>query len=276
MAKLKESVVTKTEDDKDLTLDVRYPSGRQFEEANVLYSIHWRNATSKGLLTKKQLDQELREKGIWTEADDDKEKEIWKDIEVLGKQLKSGKKTGSTIPMTKWDGRELAIAMHNRRNDLREHLSVRNSYDNLTAEAFAENIRFNYLVSACTVYSTNGEPYYSGLEDYQNRTNEKASVDAARKLATMLYGGEGFDFSEDFEKNVIEIQFLKKFNYINDKGKFVDPKTKKFMNANGDIVNDSDNVDIFGNKIKDGKVLFEFGEFLDDDVKVDDPKLASV
>jgi hypothetical protein len=163
----------------------------------------------------------------------------------------------------------LAIKIHDKRTELENHTASRNSYVVHSAEGMAEARRFDYLVSVCVVNVSNGEPYFKSLDDYDNRKDEKASWDTARKLAEMVYGT---DFSENFEDNVLEIQFLKRFGFVDEKGNYIDPKTKERVDVSGKpLKKDEIDTDVFGNPIKDGKVVVEFGDYADDD---EEPKIT--
>jgi hypothetical protein len=268
--KLKEVVETKTEDGKDIKLDIRYPSGKDYQEAQIEYSAEWARLInnedkSKRVKTKKQIEDMLEENGIWTQKDKDKQKAVEDEIVNLGKQLKLGK-TDSGRKMTKSEGRALAIKIHDKRLELARFTADRRAYDIHSAEGMAENRRFDYLMTVCVLDNEDGKPYFANFEDYDKRKDEKAAWDAARKLAEMVYGGGEIDFSENFENNVLEIQFLKKFNYIDDKGNYIDPKTNERVDVDGKPLKKEEiDTDIYGNEIKDGKAIVEFDGYDEDD-----------
>lgn len=274
--KLIEVVNTKTEDGKDLKLDIKYPSSRDYQDAQIEYTVEWNRLVdpedkAKRIKTKNQIDKMLEENGVWTKADKDKQKVLEDEIVSLGKQLKLGK-TDSGRKMTKSEGRALAIKIHDKRVELANFTSERRAYDIHSAEGMAENRRFDYLMTVCVLDHTTGKPYFTGLEDYDKHKDDKAAWDAARKLAEMVYGGGEIDFSENFENNVLEIQFLKKFNYIDNKGNYIDPKTNEPVDVKGNPLKKEEmDVDVYGNKIEDGKVIVEFGDYEDDEVSASPP-----
>lgn len=264
---VKEDVKTKSEAGEELVLHVRYPTSRNYEDAKIEYSKKWTELVfpedkSKAVKTQKQINAMLEENGVWTQADKDKEKALAEELIELGKRLRSGK-TETGRKMTKKEGRDLAVAMHNKRTELDNHTASRNSYVVHSAEGIAEAKRFDYLMSVCVLDGETGEPYFKGLDNYDERKDEKAAWDAARKLAEMIYGT---DFSENIEDNLMEIQFLKRFGFVDEKGNYVDPKTKERVDASGKPLKEEEiDTDVFGNPIKDGKVIVEFGDFADDE-----------
>ena len=77
--KLKEVVETKMEDGKALKLDIRYPSSRDYQEAQIEYTVEWNRLVdpedkTKKIKTRNQIDKMLEENGVWTQQDKDKHK----------------------------------------------------------------------------------------------------------------------------------------------------------------------------------------------------------
>jgi hypothetical protein len=164
-----------------------------------------------------------------------------------------------------------ALKMRKLREELRELIAVKTNLDTHTAEGQADNARFNYLVSACTVYNDSKKPYFSSYEDY----NSKSGTDlvaglAAQNLAGMLYG-----LDSDYEEKLPENKFLKQYKFVDDKlrlvnkqGQLVDSEGRlidedgRFINEKGEFVDkDGNTVD------KKGDYVIEFSPFLDDDGK---------
>ncbi len=133
----------------------------------------------------------------------------------------------------------------------------------LTAEAQAENARFQYLVSVCTVYDDKekaGQPYFNNFDDYQKRSEEKLSIEAANKLAVLIHGVD-----LDFEKNWAENEFLSKFGMVNDEMCLVNAEGKR-VDTEGRLMDDDGNylnikgelVDVEGRRIdKKGKYIVD-------------------
>jgi hypothetical protein len=159
--------------------------------------------------------------------------------------------------------------MKKDREEIRSLISVRTSLDNHSAEGQADNARFNYLVSVCLVYNNHEkQPYFQSMEDYLNRSNEEVAIVGAQHLASMLYG-----LDNDYELNLPENKFLKKYKFIDDKLRYINKEGKltdyegRLVDENGRYVDSEGNfVDKFGNRVdKDGEYVVDTQPFLDDD-----------
>jgi hypothetical protein len=169
------------------------------------------------------------------------------------------------------------------RDEIRDLISVRTSLDNHSAEGQADNARFNYLVSVCVVYNDTKEPYFKNMEDYLNRATDPVALIGAQNLANMLYG-----LDNDYESNLPENKFLKKFKFVDDKLRLIDKKGRlidsegRLVDDQGRFIDDQGNfVDKYGNRVDiDGEYIVEPQPFLDengnpivlDEVKNEAPK----
>ena len=143
------------------------------------------------------------------------------------------------------EAKRVALEMRVKRWRLRELISERTEYESNTAEGQAENARFNYLVSTCTVYNDTGKEVYSGIDDYLEQAGELFSLEAARVFANMMYGLE-----DDYEDSLPENKFLKEYNFVND--------DLRLVNDDGELV------DVEGNRVdKNGRYVNEEGNFVD-------------
>jgi hypothetical protein len=157
--------------------------------------------------------------------------------------------------------------MKSIRDEIRDLISVRTSLDNHSAEGQADNSRFNYLVSVCLVYNDTKQPVYKNMEEYLNSSTEKVAIMGAQNLANMLYG-----LDNDYETNLPENKFLKKFKFIDEKLRLVDKKGRlidregRLIDESGRFIDEEGNfVDKFGNKVdKDGEYLVDSQPFLDE------------
>ena len=153
------------------------------------------------------------------------------------------------------------------RDDIRDLISVRTSLDNHSAEGQADNARFNYLVSVCVVYNDTKQPYFSSMEDYLNKSTDPVAIKGAQNLANMLYG-----LDNDYETNLPENKFLKKYKFIDEKLRLVDKKGR-LIDAEGRLIDDQNRyineegqfVDKFGNRVDEtGEYVVEAQPFLDE------------
>lgn len=241
-----------------IVLDVIFPSGKVVQEAQRVYAAEWKEAAQDGAMLKDQLEDFLKQNGIWSENQEQEKVALYKEILSLEGQLSKGK-------MTVTKGRELSIQIIRKRNELRALLEKRSNYDTNTAEALAENARFNYLVSCCVLKNTDGNRYFKDLDDYMERMGEPECFAAAAKFASMYYG----NFDEDPDEKRPELKFLKRFNLINDKGQLLN-KERKAVDFDGRPIDEEnryvnergEHVTVDGEVIEEGNV--EEAEFVDD------------
>ena len=254
-----------TEKDKEVKRGFKLTevSLNQQNEATKVYNRAFRDALESGALLRNKLEDHMRTQGLW---DDSKQKELEEVQSAILNNEKKLAKGGIRLKVAK----DLALEMADERVNMRNILMQRNSLDGNTAEGQADNARFDYLVSASLVYSDSGKPYFKDLADYRNRSTEPVALEAARRLAQIIYG-----LDSNYEKNLPENEFLVEFKFadeelklVNDKGQYVD-REGNLLNEDGRFVDKKGNlIDKEGNPVtEDGQYKFERAPFLDDDGK---------
>lgn len=257
----------KTEDfkvkiqDEEKTFMVRSPSLQDQREGQKVYNQAFTDAIKSKSVVRAKMDDLLQEQGLWN---DEKQKEYTK----LQEELLEGEKKLAKGGFALSEAKRLALRMREVRNRIRELISVRTSLDNHSAEGQADNARFNYLVSACVVYKDSGKPYFTSLEDYMDRIDDPVALAGAQKLANMIYG-----LDNNFEKNLPENKFLKKYKFVNDSLRFIDKKGRtvdsegRLVDENGRYINEAGEfVDKDGNRVdEEGEYVVDSQPFLDDD-----------
>jgi len=240
---------------------VRSPTLENQREAQKIYNQAFTDAIKSKSVFRAKLDDLLEDQGLWNDEKQAKFTELQKDLLEGEKRLAKG---GFSLN----EAKDLAIKMKSIRDEIRELISVRTSLDNHSAEGQADNARFNYLVSVCLVYNDTKQPVYKNMEEYLNSSTDKAAINGAQNLANMLYG-----LDNDYESNLPENKFLKKFKFVDDKLRFVDKKGRlidregRLIDESGRFIDEEGNfVDKFGNKVdKDGEYLVDSQPFLDDE-----------
>lgn len=248
--------------DKETEFLVKSPSINDQREAQKVYNQAFTDAIKSKCVVRAKMDELLEDQGLWNQDKQIKFNKLQQDILDSERKLAKG---GISLK----EAREIAIQMKRDREEIRSLISVRTSLDNHSAEGQADNARFNYLVSVCLVYNdSNKQPYFSSMEDYLNRSNEEVAIVAAQHLASMLYG-----LDNDYELNLPENKFLKKYKFIDDKLRYIN-KQGQLTDADGRLVDengryvdaDGNFVDKFGNRVdKDGEYVVDHQPFLDDD-----------
>ena len=136
------------------------------------------------------------------------------------------------------------------------------SLEENTAEALADNARFDFLVAHCTFHE-NGETVYKDMKDYNSKSSDEVAFAAASELATMMYS-----IDSDFEKNLPENKWLKNKELVNEDLALVN-KDGKRVDLEGRIIDENGYyLDDKGNRVdKQGNPLSEDGfyEEIDDE-----------
>ena len=269
---MKTRTFTATVNDKEVTFLVKSPSLADQREATKVYNTAFSDALKAKAVVRAKLDDLLVEQGLW---DDKKQFEF---TALQSKILESERKLAKGgIPLQ--EAKKIALDMKKDREDLRDLIAVKTNLDTHTAEGQADNARFNYLVSVCTVYNDNKKPYFSSYDDYLNKASDPVAILAAQNLAGMLYGLEN-----NYEEKLPENKFLKQYKFVDDKlrlinkdGKLVDQEGR-LIDENGRFINEKGEfVDKDGNPVSDtGDYVVEFKPFLDDQGNPINPEPVAV
>jgi len=251
-------VILKGKDDKELI--VRKPNIGDHREGQKVYNNAFHDAVKSKAFVRAKLDDLLREQGLWTDEKEARYQAIKK--EILEHEL-SLQKGGIKLS----EARAIAINMIRLRSEIRSLLIERTQLDNNTAEGQADNARFDYWVSVCLVYKDSGKPYFASLDDYMNSTEDVAG-EAAKILSNMIYS-----LDSDYESKLPEFRFLKKFNMVDEKLRFIN-KEGHLVDVDGNLINEqgrlvnskNELVDREGNRVdEEGNYVVDEKPFLDDD-----------
>lgn len=251
-------------DEKEVSFLIRSPTLQDQKEATKVYNTAFTDALKSKAIVRAKLDDLLVEQGLW---DDSKQMRF----STLQAQILEGERKLAKGGISLSKAKEEALKMKKLRDDLRDLISVKTNLDTHTAEGQADNARFNYLVSACTVYEDNKKSYFSNYEDYNSKSvSDPVATLAAQNLAGMLYG-----LDNDYEEKLPENKFLKQYKFIDSKlrlinkeGKLIDSE-ERLIDENGRFINNKGEfVDKDGNLVDvDGDYVVEFTPFLDDEGK---------
>jgi len=240
---------------------VRSPSLKEQREGQKVYNTAFTDAIKSNSVVRAKMDDVLEEQGLWNSEKQNK-------YTSLQQQLIDGEKKLAKGGFSLTEAKKLALKMRDIRLEIRDLISVRTSLDNHSAEGQADNARFNYLVSACVVYKENDKPYFKDLADYMDRQDDPVALEGAQKLANMIYG-----LDNNFEKNLPENKFLKKYKFVNEDLRFIDKKGRtvdsegRLVDENGRYIDEEGNfVDKDGNRVDaEGEFIVDAQPFLDDE-----------
>jgi hypothetical protein len=194
-------------------------------ESKKIHNKAFAEALANGALLRKALMSYMNEQGVW---DADKEvlyQKYVKQINELEYKLSAGKMKVS-------EGKAIALELAKVRSEFRDLIAERNAMDSNTAEGQADNVRFNFLVSKCVYDWDTQKPVYSSLEDYTENGNSELAIQLANKFANFLYGVD-----EDYDNNLVENKFLRRFKIIDDKGRFIN-SDGKYVDIEGNLLDE--------------------------------------
>ena len=251
------------EDGTTTTIYVKAPSNDAIKEADIHRAKIWNKAFKEGVLTKAEVKEVMRNRGIWDDEKEDKEQTLSKEILELEKQLFRG--GGKKKPKLS-DGRKLAVEMRQKRFELRDLIAERLSMDENTAESISDNAKFDFLVAYCSFYSDTDKEIFEDYEDYSARGSSFLAQNAAALLARMMY-----DLDADYEDKLPENIFLKKYGLVDDNGYLIDPVNKNMVDPDGRRINElgqyiddkGERVDIEGTPL-DSNGLYELVDYEND------------
>jgi hypothetical protein len=193
----------------DVTVLVKKPNRKDINDSQVVYNKVWRKSLEDNAILRQKLNDYLIEQGVWSKT---KQEEYDKYIGDISKKELILKKGG--IPLKK--AKSIALELKRLRVAFRELIAERTAYDNNTAEGVADNARFDYLVSVCILDPSTETPVFKNIDDYNERGAEPWAIKAAGELANFLY-----NLDPNYEKNLPENEFLKKFRFTDSEGRLV-------------------------------------------------------
>jgi len=145
------------------------------------------------------------------------------------------------------EGYDIAVKeMKSARIAIQMLLSERNASEQNSAEGVAEQQRFNYLVSRCTLNNETGQPIFENKEDYLTRSEEPWAFQAAAIFSQLNNG-----LDADYLGSLPENKFLKTWGFVdeyyrlvNKEGELVDEENKlineigQWVNSEGELVDE--------------------------------------
>jgi hypothetical protein len=250
---IEKTVDVELTDGSKIKIIVKKPSNAVMSAAQRKGALVWTQCIQEGVMTKKELEKILEDRGIWTKAKAQEQANILKAISELEKKLYLSR--GVTLKTS--EGKKIAVQMRRKRIELRDLLAEKVALEQNTAESLSDNAKFDYIVSQCT-FDEHEQPVYNGIDDYSNRSDDPIAFAAAQALAAMLYS-----LDKDFEMKLPENKFLAKFDYIDDDLHLVNKQGHK-VDTEGRLVNDLGQfIDEEGKRVDiDGNLLDEDGAYI--------------
>jgi hypothetical protein len=200
-------------DGQEVNIYVRNPTNGELTSADRIRAKSWTRAMKDpDVVSKKQLEKILKEKGAWGKDKQKQQENLFDEIISLERRLtKPGKKK---VKLS--EARRIAIEMRKKRSEYRELISEKLELEQNTAESIADNDRFDYLVCCCSFYEEGDKKVYTNLEDYKSKDSDQIAYTVASALAEMMY-----NLDESFEKNLPENRFLLEQNLASSSNLFL-------------------------------------------------------
>jgi hypothetical protein len=257
--------VFKTKDDngQEIELAVLRPSPKVQVAAQLEFNRAWAQAEKAGSILRRNLDELATRSGLWSDELAKKVTDLETEIVALERKLRGGANSFSTVD----EAKACALKIRSLRAERLGILRDRNSLDAITAEAFADSARLQYLVSQCTVYNEGnkaGQPYFTSLDNYLSLSEGELALAAFNAYLELLYSPSGETSDEVYENT-----WLKKYKFMDDKGRLIDSKGR-YVSEDGKLIDSDYNYilpdgrlcDKDGNLVdKNGNYIIEYKEF---------------
>lgn len=197
-------------------------------------------------ILRSQLNSYLADIGIYSDEDIN-------DINTFGDRIKELEELLAKGGRKKSEGRDAAIELRKLRYAMYTLLMRQTQFDKNTVEHFADNARMNYLVTKCICFE-GGAPIWTSVDDYES---DSALQDMLAEPVGILAGMIS-QYDPEFENNLPENKFLKKYGFCDDK--------YRLINKDGQLVDTLGNlIDEDGNQVVKVEEPESVGEFLDDE-----------
>lgn len=256
-------VNTCDQEGKELNLVIRKPNNKVLQDATVAYNskIAELLRDDDNLMLRVELDKHLEKRGLWTKESSQRFSDIAMELRDLEVKLRQG-----GIKLS--EGRGYALKMSELRQEQVTIYRERKQFDSLTIESVAEEHKLSFILSKCVFREDGKTLYFTTLDECINKNAEIASMEASEVLFSMLFAS-----NEDALDKMYEVQWLQKYDLMDDKkrlvnkdGKLVNNENKLINEAGGLIDKEGKQVDLLGNRITlQGDLLIEDEKpFIDD------------
>lgn len=226
-------IVSKDNDGNEKIIVVRKPNHTQLTEANLYSAKVFNKAKDAGACLRSKLNDFLIKEGVWSDENQKKLVTLNDEVAEKIKCLETGKTLeGKKLKLS--EGKQLAIDIRNCRFSVNQLLTKLRTNDSYTIEGQAENGRFDMLVALCC-FDEEGERIFSSIEDYYDKKEEEYAVDAASKVASIVY-----ELNENWETELPENKFLIEYKFVDEKLRYID-RQGRFINIAGELVDEEGN-----------------------------------
>lgn len=209
-------------------LYVKKPTIHQKKKADLVYAKAFREALEGGAILRESLEKHKASQDVDSV---EKQKEMYDLLDQIQKDRLELEKEG----LDPKEGEAIAHRILLNVAIFRLSRNKEINLDSKTAEAFADDEKFHYLVSVCT-FKEDGNYYFSGLNEYFERSEDEITMTAATKFSHLFYGLE-----ENEEENRPENKYLKKLELSKEEVVVEEPKTEEVPVKHEEVVENSVN-----------------------------------
>jgi len=161
-------------------LAVVFPSVEQKANADIHKSVMFGKYAKSGVLFKDVILKLMRDQGMW---DDERESQR----EELLTIISQGTEKLLAVGIMKSEAKEIALKVRSARVILTSLMSEYNNLEQNSVEGKAEQAKFEWLISQCTLYNEDGKKYFASLTDYKNKEDEPHVQKIANEFQTLYY-----------------------------------------------------------------------------------------
>lgn len=159
------------------------PTNKQLREATHIYNRAFASAVRGGALLREEMEKILEERDIWNDDIAEKfrtKQEEFAKLRVKLAELDSEKEVKEVT--------KLSNKLAKLRTDMERMIAPKISSETNTAQGQAEQERFNFLVSVCTVYNDTEKQVYSSYDDFEEKIDDDIAQVASEKFGRIFYG----------------------------------------------------------------------------------------
>lgn len=246
--------------DKDVDLELIAVNNKIQKDSEVIANKAFKEAIDLEYPLAAQILQILKSRGIT--LDEEQVDKLSKEIRQKEFALETGKLDGKKL--TKLEGRNLALELRSLRYKLDEIVNINTSYYSNTVEKYVQNERIKYFVYACLLDANTRTRFFKSYDEF------KSAYEADHKLILDAFDSYYKMVSTDLfvAKEYSEEKFLKKFNFVNDKGQLINEQGKmvdkdfRLIDEKGFYINENgQRIDYFGNLIdENGNIIVDSSE----------------
>jgi hypothetical protein len=161
-------------------VSVRFPSTEEQRLADWEYSLALTKGLKEGLMTNKELEAILEERGVWGQKEKDRLIKIDEDINAELVYLSKLKSDKATEPVH--------VKINGLKQERMNLLAERQKFMNVTTEAKAEESRISYLTYCCTENAETEERIWKTYKDFMNEKNNEDMGVIVMQFLTFING----------------------------------------------------------------------------------------